>query len=62
MNLSARISNSLRHTDESSALCVGSHNCLECGEKSICPYGKSIPHCPSVITNKLTLTHPLVKS
>jgi len=48
MNLSARISNSLRHTDESSALYVGSHNCHECGEKSVCPYGKSIPHCPSV--------------
>jgi len=50
MNSVARISNLLRHRDERSALCVESHNC------------KSISHCPSVITGKLTLAHPLVKS
>ena len=37
MNLVARISNTLRHGGERSALCVGSHNCYErVEEQSIC--------------------------
>jgi hypothetical protein len=41
---------------------VRARQLFERGEQSICLWGKSIPHCPSVITSKLTLAHSLVKS